>query len=116
MVDFVDVHDSKVVMRHVRQQVRTDNFVIGPHAEKERHEEVPSIRISEMREAIQQGTVLENYPDDTRGPSCLIYGETLNGRPLHIVCTSVKPVVFFITVYEPRYPKWLTPIKRNPDR
>jgi hypothetical protein len=37
--------------------------------------------VQEIREMIADGQVIEDYPDDKYGPSCLIFGFTLKGRP-----------------------------------
>jgi Domain of unknown function (DUF4258) len=42
------------------------------------------ISVQELREAIAVGEVIEDYPDDKYGPSCLVFGLTLARRPLHI--------------------------------
>jgi hypothetical protein len=39
-----------------------------------------------IERAIETGTLIESYPNDPRGPSCLILGHPLEGRPLHVVC------------------------------
>jgi len=59
----------------------------------------------EMEEAILDGEVIEDYPDDKYGPSCLILGYTRDGRPLHIHVTY-PPEVKVITVYEPSQEEW----------
>jgi hypothetical protein len=45
------------------------------------------------------GEIIENYPKDKYGPSCLIYGGTKEGKILHVQC-SIDPV-WIITVYDP---------------
>jgi len=45
------------------------------------------------------GEVIEGYPKDKYGPSCLIYGVTKEGRILHVQC-SIDPV-WVITAYDP---------------
>jgi len=40
------------------------------------------IAVREIRETVAAGTVIEDYPNDKYGPSCLIFGRTLGGRPL----------------------------------
>ena len=45
------------------------------------------------------GEIIEEYPDDKYGPSCLLYGETKEGEILHIQC-SIEPV-WIVTVYDP---------------
>ena len=58
-----------------------------------------------MEEAILDGEVIEDYPDDKYGPSCLILGYTRDGRLLHIQVTY-PPEVKVITVYEPSQEEW----------
>ena len=61
----------------------------------------------EVEQAIQNGTVIEDYPSDKYGPSCLILGYSKDGRPLHIQCTHpARPQVKIITVYEPDPAEW----------
>lgn len=60
----------------------------------------------EAVEALMSGEIIEEYPDDKYGPSCLVYGQTSVDRPLHILC-SVPPRVRIITVYEPDPDEWL---------
>ena len=38
----------------------------------------------EAEEAIADGEIIEDYPTDKYGPSCLIFGRTTNGRPIHV--------------------------------
>ena len=42
-----------------------------------------SIAIEEVLEALAGCELLEEYPDDRRGPSCLVPGDTVLERPLH---------------------------------
>lgn len=60
------------------------------------------------------GEILEEYPDDPRGESCLILGYA-EGRPIHIVCgyTSTQSIRV-ITVYLPKFPKWVDEKTRRP--
>ncbi|MBI4902765.1 MAG: DUF4258 domain-containing protein [Acidobacteria bacterium] len=62
----------------------------------------------ETEEAVQSGEVIENYPSDKYGPSCLVLGWTASGRPLHIQCTHpARARVKIITVYEPSPSDWI---------
>ena len=48
------------------------------------------------------GEVIEDYPHDKYGPSCLVLGFTLSQRPLHIHCSyPMRPIIKIITLYEP---------------
>ena len=42
------------------------------------------IRVQDIREAIANGQVIEDYPNDKYGPSCLIYSFTQAQRPIHV--------------------------------
>ena len=60
----------------------------------------------EVRETIMgsQGEVIEDYPTDKYGPSCLIYGVTDQGRILHV---QVNREGVIITSYEPNPEEWI---------
>ena len=74
-----------------------------------------SIALDEVMEAVASGEVLEDYPDDKYGPSCLILGFTLTGRPLHIQCTHPsRPLIKVITLYEPTIERWINHHIRKP--
>ena len=45
------------------------------------------VSIQELCEAIDAGEIIEDYPNDKYGPSCLIFGLTTENRPLHIQCS-----------------------------
>jgi hypothetical protein len=92
-------------IRDIQEKVRSDEYEISFHAEKERYAE--DITISDLEAAVYNGEILEDYPDDPRGPSCLILGHSEN-QPIHIVCghTPIK-WIRIITVYIPKEPKWL---------
>lgn len=62
----------------------------------------------EFDEVIARGEVIEDYPQDKYGPSCLIYGVTAAGRHLHVQCSyPQRPKVKIITVYEPDFNEWI---------
>jgi hypothetical protein len=89
----------------IQEKIRKEEFEISFHAEKERYAE--DITISDLEAAIYNGEILEDYPDDARGPSCLVLGYSKN-RPIHIVC-GYTPIKWLriITVYIPKLPKWI---------
>ena len=64
------------------------------------------ISISEVKEAINNGRIIEYYYDDYPYPSCLILGYTFNNRILHIVCGISDSIVHMITAYYPNSSKW----------
>jgi hypothetical protein len=70
---------------------------------------IREISIVEMVEAISGGgEIIEDYPEDKYGPSCLILGFTKTGRPLHIQCSyPIRPLIKIITLYEPDPDLWV---------
>jgi len=86
-------------IKDIKERVRQGKYRISfTHAEKLRQRE---IEIRELEEALSIGKIVEDYPDDPRGPSCLILGYTQKGRPLHIVCGIMGVELLIITAYEP---------------
>jgi hypothetical protein len=69
---------------------------------------VRRVTVQDMREAIAAGEIIEDYPDDKYGPSCLLLGYTQTGRPLHIQCSyPSRPLLKIITLYEPDASLWI---------
>jgi hypothetical protein len=89
----------------IQDKVRKQEYEISLHAEKERYAE--DVTLHDLETAIYNGEILEDYPDDPKGPSCLILGYSQN-RPIHIVCGyTAANWIRIITVYIPRLPKWI---------
>ena len=66
-----------------------------------------SITRTEVEHAIGSGELIEDYPTDKYGPSCLISGFTEIGRAIHVQCTHpIHEKIKIITVYEPDPQKW----------
>jgi len=70
---------------------------------------IRDISVAEMEDAISgQSEIIEEYPDDKYGPSCLVLGFTKAGRPLHVQCSyPTRSVVKIITLYEPDPDLWI---------
>ena len=99
-------------LERIKQAAKRGRFKITLHARVEMHAE--GIMDKEMREAILDGTIVEDYPEDERGHSCLVYGQTGEGRHLHVVVSAFADPPIIITVYEPKPPRWETPTERRP--
>jgi hypothetical protein len=71
----------------------------------------------EVEEAIGTGEIIEDYPKDKYGPSCLILGWTEEKRPLHIQVTYPRPEekIKVITLYEPDPKEWKEGFKERRD-
>lgn len=90
--------------------IRQDDIFISPHALSEAIADqlaTDSIWASILE---QTAAVIEDYPTDPRGPSCLILS-FVDGRPVHSVVAfpskryaaqrKVSTMAFMVTVYRP---------------
>jgi hypothetical protein len=64
------------------------------------------ISTGEVRAVIEQGEIIEDYPDDARGHSCLILGRGDGGRAIHVVCSPKEGFLAIITAYLPDEKEW----------
>lgn len=64
------------------------------------------ITTAEVRLAIEHGEVIENYPEDARGHSCLILGYGKSARAIHVVCAPKEDYLAIITAYVPDENCW----------
>ena len=79
------------------------------HAQRERLAD--DLDVIEIEQALLNGEILEQYPSDPRGESCLVLGFS-GARPIHVVlgwASRAEPertTLRVITVYVPQPPKW----------
>jgi len=63
-----------MMIEQIRAKIAAGQFEFSKHAVDQsiiRH-----IGVQELREAVAQGEIIEDYPEDKYGPSCLILGFT----------------------------------------
>jgi Domain of unknown function (DUF4258) len=93
-------------IEQLREKIALDQFEFSKHALDRsilRH-----ILLEEVRECFETGDVIEDYPNDHYGPSCLVAGFTQAGRPLHVQCSyPTRPLLKIITLYEPDPSQWV---------
>lgn len=77
-----------------------------PHAIRQMSRPERLITTSEIRQVIHAGEVLEDYPEDVRGHSCLMLGFGAGQPPLHIVCAPKDEYLVLITAYLPAAEDW----------
>ena len=103
------------MIEEIRQAFKNGRYEYSLHAVDQsilRH-----ILRREIEEAIEEGEIIEDYPEDKYGASCLIYGTTIQGRPLHVQCSyPSKPKVKVITVYQPDPEEWINYTKRRREK
>ena len=69
----------------IRTKFTSNEFNFSQHAVDQSI--LHHISVQECREAVVNGVIIEDYPNDKYGPSCLIFGLTDVARPLHVQCS-----------------------------
>jgi hypothetical protein len=99
----------------IKAKFRRNEFEFSQHAVDQtllRH-----IAVQELREAVAVSEVIEDYPTDKYGPSCLLLGFTVASRPLHAqVSYPSRPLVKIVTVYQPDPERWVDHRYRRPTK
>ncbi len=71
------------------------------------------ITTTEVRVTVKTGELIEDYPDDPRGHSCLVLGRTETEGPLHVVCAAKEDYLAVITAYVPNTEEWEDDFKKR---
>ncbi len=79
----------------IRQMSRLDRMITG----------------KDVRHVVLRGEIIEDYPDDVRGHSCLLLGIDSKGRPIHVVCSPKAEFLAIITAYTPEPKEWDSSLK-----
>lgn len=95
------------LLESIRKKVAARRYEFSRHALDQSI--VRNISVSEMEQALlNRSEVIEDYPNDKYGPSCLILGFTATGRSLHVQCSyPSRPLVKIVTLYEPDPRAWI---------
>ncbi len=80
---------------------------VGAHGWKGLHDD--ALDIDTVRTSIvATGAIIEDYPDDVRGPSALVLSFLPDGSPVHSIWAWHDPAdePSLITIYHPMASKW----------
>lgn len=90
----------------ISSKVASESFEFSKHAVDQMMQR--GIFVHEVKEALSTPEILEHYPNDKYGPSCLVLGFSSKGKSLHIVCTHPdRELLKIITIYEPNPKLWV---------
>ena len=100
-------------IENIIQAIRNNRIRITDHAVDEASED--ALGFDQIFYSVFQGEVIENYPADDPYPSCLIYGNTFRGVPVHSVWAYNEDNhwAVLITVYRPDPDRWIDWRKRR---
>jgi hypothetical protein len=97
-------------IENIRQKVSAGLYEYSQHADIER--KADGLDVLQVKEAVLNGSILEQYPNTGRGESCLVVGFS-GDVPIHTVCGWRGEHVVFITVYIPTLPDFVDPWTRG---
>ncbi len=104
--------DISITPDFIRNEVEKQSYEISIHADDERIAD--GLTVFQLEYALSDCKIIEHYPGDPRGESCLALGFTPEGTPIHVVCgKNPSGHLILITVYIPTIPKWRDPYTRN---
>ena len=103
------------MLDEIREKIARRQYEFSKHAVDQSI--VRGITVAELEQAIRgRSEVIEDYPEDKYGPSCLILGFTNTGRPVHVHCSyPSRPLIKIITLYEPDPDLWVDLRTRKTD-
>ena len=89
------------------EAIRANRVRITDHADEEA--EADQLTFDEIYFSVLHGEIIEEYPTDNPYPSCLIYGQTFGGDPVHSVWAynEQNGWAVLITVYRPDPNLWI---------
>jgi hypothetical protein len=95
------------MIHEIRVKIKRRQYEFSKHAVDQSI--IRDISVAELEDAVAgKSEVIEDYPEDKYGPSCLLLGYTKAERPLHIQCSyPSRPLVKIITLYEPDPDLWI---------
>lgn len=90
---------------------KSENIVISLHGQLRLNER--NITVDDVMNAIDNGEIIEQYPEDFPFPSCLILGLSINDVYIHIVVSMNDDKIYLITAYVPNTDKWEADLKNR---
>lgn len=89
------------------EAIQANRVRITDHADEEA--EADQLTFDEIYFSVLHGEIIEEYPTDKPYPSCLIYGQTFRGDPVHSVWAynGQSRWAVLITVYRPDPNLWI---------
>ena len=93
------------ILLQIREAAKK-RYLFLPHAIRQMNRPERMISTREIRQVIEHGEIIEDYPNDARGHSCLMLGSGESNRPIHVVCANKEEFLAIITAYIPDEKEW----------
>ena len=98
------------LIKRIREAAKK-RYLFLPHALRQMNRPERMIGTKEIRSVIEHGEIVEDYPEDVRGHSCLMFGRGEADRPIHVVCACKEDYLAIITAYIPGENEWADDFK-----
>ena len=100
-------------INNIIEAIRAIRVRITDHADEEAQDD--QLTFDEIYFSVLHGEIIEDYPTAKPYPSCLIYGQTFSGDPVHTVWAynEQNQWTVLITVYRPDPKRWINWRKRR---
>jgi hypothetical protein len=89
------------------------HILYTPHALRQMSRPQRMIARADVEAAVTKGILVEDYPEDVRGHSCLVLGIGAGARPVHVVCSPKDDYLAIITAYIPDPAQWSADFTRR---
>lgn len=105
-----------MLVEKIKEAYKQDRLKFRLHAEKRMFER--GIFHDEIIEVLNHGNIIEEYPDASPFPACLIRGMVRKDQPLYLVCSydEQEKIAYIITVHWFDPEKWIDPLTRRRKR
>jgi hypothetical protein len=100
--------DRSTAFRRTILESARKKILFLPHAIRQMSRPDRMITSEDVRRVVLRGDLIEDYPEDVRGHSCLLIGIDLEGRSIHVVCAPKPDFLAIITAYTPSPEEWDT--------
>jgi hypothetical protein len=98
------------ILQHIQWCFANDKVVYSSHARRNMNKEpLGIIYENEVYQAVTKSEIIKSYPEDKPYLSVLLYGNTSQNRPIHIVVAFDfnEKISIIVTVYEPDPDLWI---------
>ena len=89
---------------NIRALLESNNVLWTSHCLERMGER--DIKRADVKNCIRNGEIIEDYPDDFPNPSCLVFGQTIGGKVLHVVVGKDDNNLYIVTAYYPTLDKF----------
>ena len=98
----------------IRTYYQQDKVMMTQHSSERCRQR--GIRKQDIKNAVMNGEIIEQYPEDFPFPSCLVCGFSAKNEIIHVVMSDEGSGSRIITAYYPDSEKWEEDFKTRKER